>query len=176
MQSRKNARITLIFMMISLCFSSVESHAFLFHATGKAAAKKILTTGINPGRFKSKARFGKGFYSSKRPSTALAEKGSKNAVIRMGESSYLKKNTINLEKPSSEKLHALLGSKADLRGGVKNHVIGPKIGHRVGQAAAKAGKALEYRSARNGGANLFIPKRLFKGRPNIVRPEKMIKP
>ena len=69
--------------------------------------------------------------------------------------------------------HHLVGKNADLRGTYRNGVVGPKIGRRVGRQAGKEGKVVQYRSARNGGSNYFVPKRLFDERPNVVRPVKI---
>jgi hypothetical protein len=40
---------------------------------------------------------------------------------------------------------------------------------RLGEAAAQEDKAIQYRSAKKGGANLMIPKCLHEKRPRILR-------
>jgi hypothetical protein len=158
-----------------LLFQAAPVDAFLYHATGKSAARRILSGGVNPSKFSGKTRFGKGFYASRKPSTALAEKGESSSVLRMREGSQLKKNTWNFKNKVIRKLRSFFGAKKDLRGAVKNDVIGPKAARQVGKAAGKEGKAVEYRSAKNGGSNLFIPGNLFERRPNIVSPEKIVR-
>lgn len=166
----KKRAITVVVSGLLVFTFSADSEAFWFHTTRKAIAKRIMTRGINPAKFSSKARFGKGFYASRKPTTALAEKGKNSAVIRVRESAYAKKNTLNIMNPSSKRLHSLVGEKVDLRGTLRNGVVGQKIGRRVGRLAGKEGTVVQYRSARNGGSNYFVPKRLFEERPNIVRP------
>lgn len=158
----------------SLFTISPSAEAFFFHATKRAAAKRIMTRGLNPARFKGKARFGKGFYLSRKISTTLAEKGKKSAVIRMKPSRYLKKNILDLRNPTKKKLRSLLGRKINLQGRLKKWFIGPKLGRRLGRIAGKKGKVIQYRSVKTGETNLMIPKKLIKKRPQIVRPEKIV--
>lgn len=171
---RRAGFVLIVAIIVTLGFS-VPAEAFLFHATRKSAAKRIMAKGIDPSKFSNKARFGKGFYGSRKASTAIAEKGESSSVVRAQESSYLKKNTLNFKNDVAGKLRSTLGPKADLRGAAKNDVIGPKAGHQIGKAAAKEGKAVEYRSVKNGGSNLFIPKSLFDRRPKIVQPDKVVR-
>jgi len=159
----------------SLFIISPSAEAFLFHATRRAAVRRIMTRGLNPARFKGKTRFGKGLYLSRRISTALAEKGKKSAVIRMKPSRYLKRNTLDLRNPTKKKLRSLFGRKINLRGKLKKWIIGPKLGRRLSRIAGRKGKAIQYRSVKTGGANLMIPKKLVKKRPQIVRPEKIVR-
>lgn len=154
---------------------SPSAEAFFYHATSKAAAKRIMTRGLNPARFKARTRFGKGLYLSRKISTALAEKGKKSAVIRMKPSQYLKRNILDLRNPTKEKLRSLLGRKINLRGRLKKWIIEPKLGRKLGRIAAKKGKAIQYRSVKTGRTNLMIPKRLIKKRPQIARPEKVVR-
>ena len=172
MKNPKIIHIVSIAIMISLVFNA-SAEAGWFHATTKAAARSIMKRGINPFKFKSSARFGKGFYVAKTPRTALAEKGGNNAILRFKGNRYLKKNTLDFRKPSADSLHKQLGARYDLRGTVKNKVIGPKAAHQLGKMAGNQGKVIQYRSVRNGGgANLFVPKKVFVEKPRILRPEK----
>jgi hypothetical protein len=154
--------------------NNVPAEAGWFHATSKAAARSIMKKGINPFKSKSTARFGKGFYAAKTPSTALAEKGGNKAILQLKGSGYLKRNTLDFRKPSATSLHKQLGSGYDLRGAVKNKTIGPKAAHQLGKTAGNQGKAIQYRSVQNGGANLFVPKKVIAERPRILRPEKIV--
>jgi len=176
MNKREFFRIIIFGAVGTLIMAPYRVEAFLYHATRRAVARRIITKGVSPTRFKAKARFGKGFYTSRRPSTALAEKGHRNAVLRFKEGQYLKrKNTLNLKKPKTARLHDLLGAKYNLRGAVKKNVIGPKAGRRLGRVAGKKHKVIEFRSVKNGGSNLFIPKKLFRVRPSVIKPDKIIK-
>ncbi|HED00474.1 MAG TPA: RES domain-containing protein [Proteobacteria bacterium] len=166
-------RIVLTILVLLLVSFPGSSEAFLYHATRKAIAKRILMRGVNPAKFSAKARFGKGLYLSRKPSTALSEKGRNSAVIRMRGSAYVKKRAIDLRKPTRGRLRSLLGKKIDLRGATRKNVIGPKIGRKLGRIAGKKGTAIQYRSVRNGGTNVFVPKSLFTRKPGVIRPTKM---
>ena len=163
--------VAVAFMVSLVINASVE--AGWFHATSKVAARSIMKKGINPFKFKSSARFGRGFYAAKTPKSALAEKGGNKAILKFKSNKYLKKNTLDFRKPSADSLHKQLGARYDLRGAVKNKVIGPKVAHQLGKMAGNQGKVIQYRSVRNGGgANLFVPKKVFVEKPRILRPEK----
>ena len=144
---------------------------FLFHATRKAAAKSIMREGISPSKFRPGNRFGKGFYASKRKITALKERPKADALIRLRTSKNLKRRSINLTRPSKSLLKKLVGAKYDMRGKVKKGVIGPKLGKKLGQVADRRGKAIEFKSSKNGWTNVFIPKSLFKKHRRIVSPK-----
>jgi hypothetical protein len=154
---------------------SPAAEAFFYHATRRAAAKRIMARGLNPAKFKAGARFGKGLYLSRKIPTTLAEKGKKSTVIRMKPSRYLEKNILDLRNPTRKKLRSLFGPKINLRGRLKKWIIGPKLGRRLGTIAGKKGKVIQYRSVKTGGTNLIVPKRLIKGRPKIVQPMKIVR-
>lgn len=149
------------------------AHGWLFHATRRAAARSILAKGVNPAKLRSGSRFGSGLYLSRRPGTALAEKGAGSSVVRFRRSRVLEKGTVDLHRPTPQGIKSRLGP-VDLRGGVKKGVIGPKLGHRLGGWAGKHGKAIEYRSAKTGGSNLVIPRKTLQQRPHLVRPERVL--
>jgi len=150
-----------------------DCEAFLFHATRKAAAKRIMASGFGKARMKTSARMGKGVYAAERRATALKELPKANAVVRMREGTYLKKNTIELRRPAPDKLKQIVGER-DLRGTVKRGVIGPRLGHEIGRTAGKNGKAIRYTSARDArGANIFIPKKTYAAHPRLIRPDKV---
>jgi len=158
-----------------LCLEAAPAWAgsVWFHATRRALAQKIISRGINPARFKATARFGRGLYLARKPSTALAETGKRNAVIRMRGRKGMSKRGLDLRNPTKENLRPLVGKKYDLRGKVKQGVIGPRLGHVLGKKSASQGKSIQYRSAKDGGANLFVPKALVTQKPRLVRPEKI---
>ncbi len=155
-------------------FTPVLAEAsFIYHATRGAAARKILAKGINPTKFRGSARFGKKLYASSRPATAIAEKGEKSAVLRFKAGKNIEQNALDLRNPTTSRLRSLLG-KIDLRGKIKNKVIGPKLGHRLGQVAENKDKTILYRSAKTGGTNLAIPKKMLEEHRRIARPEKVL--
>jgi hypothetical protein len=169
--------LALIIVFSGCCvFSAKPAHArgkALFHATSKAMAQKIRTQGINPAKFKSGARFGKGFYLSRKASTAIAEKGKSSEVMAFKENKYIKNNTIDIRKPTVNKIQSVLGN-IDLRGKFKKWIIGPNLGQKLGKHAANKGKIIEYRSVKNRGTNLVIPKEVIEKHLRVIKPEKII--
>jgi hypothetical protein len=151
-----------------------DAEAWLYHASRRAAARRIMARGLDPAKFRASARYGPGFYASKRPSTALLEKGKGSSIVRFQESGYVKKNTWNFRKPSPGKIRSKVG-EVDLRGKINNGSIGPKLGHQLGRAASQEGKVIQYKSSKNGWTNYFFPKRLFKDHPDVVKPNQVIK-
>ena len=166
-----------VILIIAFVFSdafllTLPCDAFLFHATRKAAAKRIMKKGFSRAKMRSTARFGKGVYTSTKKKTALKEAGTSNAILKFNKSNYLKKNTINLTNPTPAKLRKQINTN-DLRGAVKNKVIGPKLGKKLGGAAAKKGEAIRYRSAKDlKGSNVFIPEKVYKRHPKILGAQK----
>lgn len=158
----------------AVIFAPILAEAsFFYHAAPKAAARRILAKGIDPSKFRGSARFGKKFYASSRSATAIAEKGEKSAVLRFKAGKNLEQKALDLRNPTTSRLRSLLG-KINLRGKIKNKVIGPKLGHKLGQMAEKKDKAILYRSAKTGGTNVAIPEKTLKEHPQIARPEKML--
>ncbi len=172
--NRKYAAIWIgIFMAGELCLP-FHADAFLFHATRRAVAKRIMKQGFSKARMHTSARFGKGVYASTKKKTALAEgRGGANTVIRLKESKHLKRNSIDLSHPKQAKLKKVSG-KQDLRGSVKKGVIGPKLGRKLGKAASEKGKVIKYRSARNPkSTNVFIPQNVYQKHPGIVKADRI---
>jgi hypothetical protein len=172
-------RIRLYFIIgmisINMIFISPAEAGMLYHAAKKSVAKRILKNGFNPAKFKDKARFGKGLYLTKRRATAVCEKGNKSSVLKVKAGKSLEKKFIDFRKPTKRKLQKYIGKKYDLRGSVKKKIIGPKVARKIGKTAGNQNKAILYRSAKNGGTNIFIPGKTYQKYPKIVKPEKMIK-
>lgn len=161
-----------IFMAGELCLP-FHADAFLFHATRRAVAKRIMKQGFSKAQMRTSARFGKGVYASTKKKTALAEGRGANTAIRLKGSKYIKRNSIDLSSPTPAKLKKVSG-KQDLRGSVKKGVIGPKLGRKLGKAASEKGKVIKYRSARNPkGTNIFIPRNVYQKHPGIVRADRI---
>ena len=167
-------KVLAVLLLGTLLGWSGSAQAWWYHATRRAAARSILRRGIKPGKLRGRSRFGSGLYLSRRPATALAEKGKTRAVLRFKGSRYLKKNTVDLRKPIASKIRSRLG-KISLRGKIKKSIIGPKLGRRLGRWAARKGKAIEYRSVKTRGSNLVIPKPVLKKHHRIVTPKKMVR-
>jgi hypothetical protein len=74
---------------------------------------------------------------------------------------------------NTRELKSLVG-EGDARGMVKNRIIGPELGQRIGSIASRNGKVVDFRSARVGdGTNSFIPanvnRKIGNGLYNIHR-------
>ena len=171
----KTAIVTLATCGLLELQSPNQARGFFFHATRKAVAKRILTRGINPARFKAGARYGKGLYLSGKKSTAIAEKGKKSAVIRMKADPGVKRGFLDLRNPTTLKIRRLVGKKYDLRGAVKKRIIGPKLGKSLGRKASGKDQIIQYRSKRTGGTNLFVPKKLIRRNQPMFKPEKIVR-
>ena len=171
-----SSKCTIIILMIafSLALQPSRSSAFLYHATKKAAAKRIMKNGFNQSRMKNSARFGKGVYVAESPQTALKEAPRANTVIKFQESQYLKRNTLNLRQPNKSNINKIIEHR-DFRGDIKKGVIGGNLGEKIGTAAGQKGKVIRYQSKKNPkGTNIFIPKKTYQNLPEIVRPRNLM--
>jgi hypothetical protein len=144
-----------------------DASSFAYHATTKAAARHIMKKGIVPRYFHSHARFGKKFYMSSRPKTALAESGKRSKLLQIRTSKYLDRNALDLRKPGLRKLRSYIGNM-DLRGTFKNGIIGPKLGHRIGKLADRHGMVIKYRSVKTGGTNIAVPSSVITKHPRSL--------
>ena len=161
--------LALIFLGGLILGVAAPAQAWWYHATRRAAAKNIMAQGVNPAKFRGSSRFGPGLYLSRRAGTARAEKGAGSTVLRFQGSRELERRTLDLRRPTTQTLRAHVGGM-DLRGTVKKGVIGPKLGRQLGRQAAAHGQAIQFRSAKNGGSNLVIPKGTLRQRPHLIRP------
>ncbi|MFH1963796.1 MAG: hypothetical protein ABIJ30_13165 [bacterium] len=166
-----NARI---FIMVIIVFITSQVEAgFLFHATDQQASKRIAARDFSAAKMKAKSRFGKGVYLASSRKTALAEKPVADAVIRFNRSKYLSKSSLDLYRPSTQRLKGLCPNTS-LQGKVKRGIIGPQLGRKLGRMASRRDKAIIYRSVKqpNGGKAIFIPRHVYCRHPRIVRPVK----
>jgi len=164
--------ITIVLLFIFQFGFVPQAEAFLFHATHRAVAKRIMKQGFSKARMRASARFGKGVYASTKKKTALAE-GRGATVIRLKEGKYIRRNSIDLSNPTPAKLKKVSGEQ-DLRGKVKKGIIDPKLGQKLGKAASERGKIIRYRSARDPkGTNIFVPKNVYRKHPGIVKADRI---
>lgn len=159
--------VVLCLLHMVFIMPSLSEAGNIYHATYKATARRIVLKGIDPTKFKLKTRYGKVWYGSKRPSTALAEKGSRSSLIRMRTTKYLDKNSWDLRKPNKVNLKSYVGDM-NLRGKYKNRIIGPKLGRKLGEFASQQRKAIKYTSAKNGGTNFAVPESMLKKHPRAL--------
>lgn len=148
--------------------SVTTAEAFLFHATSKAAARKIAQKGFAAKKMRAEARFGKGVYLSESRATALKEAPKAQNILKYKD--FQKKKLWDYSKPKVDKLRTVL-PKADFRGTFKKGVIGPKLGRMLSHAASKEGAAIRYRSVKAPKtANVVVPNRVYRRNPGILKP------
>lgn len=169
----KKQILTLLICLSIIALPCISHGGFLFHATKKAAAEKIVKQGFSAKMMNPKARFGKGVYASKSKSLALREKPSSDAIVVLKDTRALHLRKINPNKMTKEQLKRLCGD-FNLRGSMHNGVIGPKLGKKIGKAAANKGKVIVYQSAKGKGYNYFIPKKVYTNNPWIIKPLKIL--
>lgn len=167
--------ITAILLTIGLLVIPPLSEAgFLFHATKRAAARKIMQKGFSIRAMRAETRFGRGAYLSSSKRTALKEKPEAETLVVFRGTRSLQKYAIDTRKLSKERLKRMTGD-LDLRGNLRQGTIGPDLGRKIGTKTGKSGNVIIYRSARSKhGFNVFIPKEVYKKHPKIVQPERMI--
>lgn len=168
--------IVMTAIVTSLILPSVEA-GVLFHATEKQMAKKIAARGFSSAKMCSQARFGKGVYLGTSRKVALAEKPGANAVVDFKPSKFLGRNSLNLYRPSTQKLKKLCPNTS-LQGKVKHQVIGQNLGKKLGRTASRRNQAIIYHSSKqpNGhGKCIFIPNQVYHRHPRIVRPYRIEK-
>ncbi len=163
--------LTLIFALV--INPTVTEAKWLYHATKRSAAQKILRGGFSVKKMKPTTRFGKGVYTSESKSLALKEKPASDSVVVLKDTKRLWKYAIDTSRLTKDKLKRLSGD-LDLRGNIRRGIIGPKLGRQVGKAASKTGNIVVYKSARGEGKNIFIPKRVYQKHPQILKPVKVV--
>lgn len=118
---------------------------------------------------RGKSRFGSGVYLSRSPKTAMMERKGANSLLRVRLRKGMNRSSLNLTRPTPKKIRSLVGTR-DLSGATKKGIIGPKLGQRLGRYAGKTGRSIRYRSAKDSkGLNLFVPRRLCKDDPSVIR-------
>lgn len=168
MKKRRLFCLTILASAVFFVASGAEAGS-LFHATRKAAARRIAAKGFSSAKMKSSARFGKGVYLSNSPSAARLEAKGADTVLRVRTQPAFDRRVVNLRNPKPSAVRAL-APKARLRGTVKNGVIGPKLGHQLGRAAGRNGRIIQYRSVKvPGRSNFVIPRALNQAHPRLVK-------
>lgn len=162
-------------VLFTTCFIAevlaVDAEAgFLFHATRSAFVPKIMKSGFKAREMNPKARFGKQIYFADKAETAMREKPRADALIPFRKSRSFNEHTLDTTKMSTEKLRSISRMK-DMRGTVKNGVIGPKMGHKIGDYANLNRRVIKFNSARyKGNVNYAVPPKLYELHPRIARP------
>jgi len=172
----KRKIVIILFVSFALLFHPISIDAgLLFHATKRAIAKRILRRGFNPARMSKRARFGRGGYLSRKNATALKEKPEADAVVVFEEKKAMKAREFNVNRVSTKEIKKISGDK-DLRGNIRNGVIGPDLGRKIGRWAERNGKIVIYKSAKDPkSTNVFIPLTVYKkNRGKLLKPMKVI--
>ena len=167
--------LSAVFCLVIGMVPGVANAKYLVHATKRAFVPKIMKNGLSKYKMKSGARLGKGRYFGADIKTAVKEKPKADAAILFKKSRMFNKNILDTTHMSNKKLKTISGLK-DMRGTVKNGVLGPKIGHKVSNYANKNRLIVKYNSARlKRGTNYTIPPKLLSEHPRIVRPVRSLK-
>ncbi len=167
-------RIVSVLLIGMLLMPSLSEAGLLFHATKKAAARKIIQKGFSTKAMRAETRFGKGLYLSSSKKVALKEKPKAETVVILRDTRLLQKYSIDTRKLSKEQLKKISGD-LDLRRNLRRGTIGPDLGKKIGTKAGKSGNVIIYHSARSKqGFNVFIPKEVYEKHPKIIKPERMI--
>lgn len=164
----RNIAVALVIGWSVQALSAVPAEAFLFHATSKAAARRIAQRGFAASKMNPEARFGKGVYLSESRATALNEAPKARNILKYKD--VQKDKLWDYSQPKVDKLRTVL-PKADFRGTFKKGIIGPKLGRKLNQAASKEGAAIRYRSVKAPNtANVVVPKQVYRRDPDILKP------
>lgn len=170
-------KIELFFLLVTM-FIAVPEGAYaksLFHATEKAVARRIMKRGFSLNRMRPTARFGRGVYLAESKALALSEKPASKAVIAFKDTKLFHKRTLNTNRLKRTQLKRFSGD-FDLRGNIHKGIIGADLGRKIGGNAGSTNHVVSYRSATGEGTNYFIPQRLYKEHPKIVKPVRIISP
>lgn len=165
--------IIALLLGIILILPYAASARSLFHATSKAAQKKILQKGFSSRFMKTQARYGKGIYLSGTKKITFKERPRAETVMRFKDSKFLQRNTLNVRRMSKSNLKEFSHDK-DLRGNIHRGVLGGDLAKKMGRQAGKQGKIIAYPSAKGNGTNIFIPKKVYESHPRILRPVKRV--
>ena len=168
----KRGLALIVINVLVLSTPAISEGKYLFHATSRKAADKILKKGFSVNKMNPQARFGKGVYLSESKRIALKEKPLSHAVLTFKDTKLLKKNIIDTKRLSPSELKSFSKDK-DLRGNIRKGIIKGDLAKKMGMRAGEHGKALRYHSAKGDGMNIFIPKRFFQQHPQIVKPIKI---
>lgn len=165
-------------LVLALCLTLVipcgADAGLLYHATKGSLMKKIATKGFSKRMMSAESRFGKKIYMGATRKTALLEKPRADTLMGFKETALLRRNTLDLRKMSLNDIKFFSGDK-NLRGNIKNRIIGPNLGRKIGRSAEIQKKAVIYRSAKDHSrTNLFLPFSLYKEHPKIIRLERLI--
>lgn len=145
----------------------------LFHATEKAVARRIMKRGFSLNRMRPTARFGRGAYLAESRALALREKSASKAVVAFKDSKLFSKRVIDTSRLKRMQLKRISGD-FDLRGNIRKGIIGTNLGRKIGRKAGRTNHVISYRSAKGNGTNYFIPQRLYKKHPNIIKPVRIL--
>lgn len=172
-----NKKIALFLLLVSVLIT-VPGGVYaksLFHATEKAVARRIMKRGFSLKNMRPTARFGKGVYVSESRVLALREKPASKAVVALKDSKLFRKRMIDTSRLKRVQLKRFSGD-FNLRGNIHKGIIGPDLGRKIGRSAGRSNHVISYSSVKGKGTNYFIPQRLYKNYPKIVKPVRIVSP
>ena len=164
-----------IIMATMLVISTIESSeaGFLYHATKRAAANRIMRSGFTKSHMNPSSRFGAKAYLANKPSNAFRERPGADTVLRFKSNGNLNKKLIDTRRMKTADLKTISG-RNDMRGTTKHGIIGPKLGHDIGRNAEKNNSIIAYRSAKvPHSTNYAIPEKSYKNSA-MLKPDKIM--
>lgn len=154
--------------------TNVAEAGLLYHAAKRGVGNRITTSGFSKKAMNPNARFGKGPYFGNSAKTALKERPKAGSLAVFRKSEHFNRKILDTRKLPFKKLERL-GRLRDGRGAVKKGIIGPKLGHRLGNYASRNNKIIAYNSVKAlGGTNYFIPKNMYNPKGRLIRPVRSI--
>jgi hypothetical protein len=101
--------------------------------------------------------------------TALKEKPKADTVVLFRKSKTFNRRILDTSKMSSNRLKKISRLK-DMRGTMRKGVIGPKLGHKIGNYAERKNLIIKYKSARcKNCTNYAVSHNLYRQHPKIIR-------
>jgi len=167
--SIKGTIVTIIISSAMVVLPLNVEAKFLYHATRRAAAKKIMTRGFALSKMNPRARFSKGVYLSESKKLALKEKPNANAIIRVRDTKLLRKKSVKTGRFTPQQLKKFSGD-TNLRGNIRHGTPGGDLSKKMGKAAGRRGRVIVYPSARGKGENVFVPQKVYRKHRRIVKP------
>ena len=124
-----------------VCFTVVTipakaSAKFLFRASPKPLTPKIMKGGLSKFKMNPKSRIGRERYFADNIKTAVKEKPRAKNFILFKKSRTFKNKIIDTTRMTPSRLKRISGVK-DMRGTIKKGIIGPKLGHKIGNYAKR---------------------------------------
>lgn len=176
MTAYKSTSLSIFIAAITICslLATSADASLLYHAAKRGVSKRIAIRGFSKSAMNPNARFGPGAYFGSSAKTALSERSKAGSIAVFHKGKSFNKKVLDTRRLPYKKLEHLARLR-DGRGTVKNGIVGPKLGHRLGNYASNNNKIIAYNSAKApGGTNYFIPKNVYHSNGRLIRSTRAI--